>query len=58
MKIDIYNTSNKYNIIYADPPWSYKVWNKKGHGRTAESHYQTMGLQSLEALGGGNSRAF
>lgn len=22
--IDIYNTTNKYNIIYADPPWSYK----------------------------------
>lgn len=24
MKIDIYNTSKKYNIIYADPPWEYK----------------------------------
>lgn len=23
MFIDIYNTSNKYDIIYADPPWSY-----------------------------------
>ena len=22
--INIYNTDNKYNIIYADPPWSYK----------------------------------
>ena len=21
MKVDIYNTDNKYNIIYADPPW-------------------------------------
>ena len=19
----------KYNVIYADPPWSYKVWSKK-----------------------------
>lgn len=25
MKIDIYNTNKKYKIIYADPPWSYKV---------------------------------
>lgn len=24
MKIDIFNTDKKYNIIYADPPWSYK----------------------------------
>ena len=24
MKVDIFNTQNKYNIIYADPPWQYK----------------------------------
>lgn len=24
MKVDIFNTEKKYNIIYADPPWSYK----------------------------------
>ena len=24
MKIDIYNTDKKYNIIYADPPWHYE----------------------------------
>lgn len=24
MKVDIYNTQKKYNIIYADPPWEYK----------------------------------
>lgn len=24
MKIDIFNTDKKYNIIYADPPWAYK----------------------------------
>ncbi len=23
MKVDIFNTTNKYSIIYADPPWSY-----------------------------------
>lgn len=43
MKIDIYNTDKKYKIIYADPPWSYKVWPKDtGLGRSAESHYCTM----------------
>lgn len=24
MKIDIFNTDKKYDIIYADPPWEYK----------------------------------
>ena len=23
MFVDIYNTNNKYQIIYADPPWKY-----------------------------------
>ena len=35
----------KYNVIYADPPWSYKVWSKKGAGRSAESHYPTMSIR-------------
>ena len=24
MKIDIFNTDKKYDVIYADPPWEYK----------------------------------
>lgn len=24
MYVDIFNTNKKYNIIYADPPWSYR----------------------------------
>lgn len=26
MKVDIYNTDKKYNVIYADPPWHYNTW--------------------------------
>ncbi len=40
----------KYNIIYADPPWSYKVWSKKGKGRSAESHYDTMPKENIQKL--------
>lgn len=40
----------KYNIIYADPPWQYKVWSKKGQGRSAESHYPTMSRQDIQNL--------
>ena len=51
MKVDIFNTDKKYNIIYADPPWQYKVWSKKtGLGRSAESHYPTMKKQDIQNL--------
>ncbi|MCU6718617.1 MT-A70 family methyltransferase [Porcipelethomonas ammoniilytica] len=40
----------KYSIIYADPPWRYKVYSKKGLGRSAESHYPTMELEDIQAL--------
>ena len=41
----------KYQIIYADPPWSYKVWSKKtGLGRSAESHYSTMNKEDIQNL--------
>ena len=40
----------KYKVIYADPPWAYKVWSKKGAGRSAESHYPTMDIEAIKAL--------
>lgn len=40
----------KYNIILADPPWAYRVWSKKGMGRSAENHYPTMHLENIKAL--------
>ena len=41
----------KYKVIYADPPWAYKVWSKKGAGRSAESHYPTMDIAAIKAWG-------
>lgn len=40
----------KYKIIYADPPWSYKVWSNKGKGRSAEHHYPTMSKKDIQNL--------
>ena len=41
----------KYDVILADPPWSFEVWNKDtGNGRSAESHYNTMPLEDICAL--------
>ena len=40
----------KYRVIYADPPWAYRVWSKKGNGRSAESHYPTMSIEEIADL--------
>lgn len=41
MKIDIFNTDKKYDIIYADPPWRY---NDRRCNGACENHYETMKL--------------
>ena len=40
----------QYSVIYADPPWAYHVWSKKGAGRSAESHYPTMSINEIANL--------
>lgn len=47
---DIYTTDKKYSIIYADPPWQYFTYSKKGQGRSAESHYPTMPKAEIQKL--------
>ncbi len=51
MKVDIYNTEKKYNIIYADPPWRFNAWSRKtGLSRSADAHYETMSKQNIQEL--------
>ena len=40
----------KYNIIYADPPWTFRVYSLKGNGRSAAIHYPTMNLEAIKDL--------
>ena len=40
----------KYKIIYTDPPWEFKVWSKKGAGRTASSHYDVMSVDEIKSI--------
>ena len=49
MKIDIYNTDRKYNIIYADPPWQYKDKALSGK-RGVDFKYNTMSLEDIKKL--------
>lgn len=46
MKIDIFNTKNKYNIIYADPPWKYNDQTTKA-SRTVNLQYDTMNTEEM-----------
>lgn len=48
MKVDIFNTDKKYNIIYADPPWEYKQSGNKTNSRgMAKQHYETMTTEEI-----------
>lgn len=50
MRDDIFSTNNRYSIIYADPPWAFRVWSDKGKGRSAENHYPTMSKTDIQNL--------
>lgn len=49
MKIDIFNTEKKYNIIYADPPWAYKDKALAGN-RGACCKYPVMATKDIGDL--------
>lgn len=40
----------KYKVIYADPPWAFKTYSKKGMSKAAENHYDTMRFSDIKAL--------
>jgi len=42
-----FNTSKKYKVIYADPPWSFKTYSEKGKDRSPENHYNCMSLKDI-----------
>ena len=52
MKIDIYNTDKKYNIIYADPPWKYndRCNTHTRFGGGAMKHYNVMKIDSIKKI--------
>lgn len=44
------DTSQRYPIIYADPPWRYENPPMGGTNRSIENHYPTMTLEEICAL--------
>jgi N6-adenosine-specific RNA methylase IME4 len=41
---------NRFEVIYADPPWQFKTWSARGQGRSPLRHYDCMTLDAICAL--------
>ena len=41
---------NHYGVIYADPPWTFATYSRKGKERSAEAYYNCMSLAEIKAL--------
>jgi N6-adenosine-specific RNA methylase IME4 len=42
--------ANHYRVIYADPPWTFATYSRKGKGRSAEADYDCMSLADIRGL--------
>lgn len=49
MTVDIFSTDRKYNIIYADPPWSFSSWSDKAQKHVTK-YYRTMTKENIQSL--------
>ena len=49
-KVDIFNTENKFRIIYADPAWSYNDKQDTPQLGGAAKHYDTMSVSEICSL--------
>lgn len=41
---------DRYRVIYADPPWTFSTYSRKGKGRSAEAYYDCMSLDDIKAV--------
>lgn len=39
-----------YQLIYADPPWHFRVYSSKGEDRSAKNHYSVMSTDEIIRL--------
>jgi len=40
----------KYQIIYADPPWSYRTWARGAGNGNVLNHYETMTAKEIQGM--------
>lgn len=39
-----------FDLIMADPPWSYEMRSEKGYEKSPDAHYDTMSIEAIKAL--------
>lgn len=44
------NQSGRYDVIYADPPWTFNTYSFKGKGRGAEAHYDCLSIEQIKGM--------
>lgn len=44
------SSGKKFGVVYADPPWSFKVYSGKGKQRSADRYYDTMSIDDIKVL--------
>lgn len=42
--------TQRFGVIYADPPWSFKTYSENGMDRSADNHYPTMSVEEIAAM--------
>ncbi len=42
--------ADDYGVIYADPPWTFSTYSRKGKGRSAEAYYDCMSIEEIKAV--------
>ena len=39
-----------FDLIMADPPWSYEMYSEAGYAKAPDAHYATMSLDHIKAM--------
>ena len=39
-----------FDLIYADPPWSFKTYSDKGKGKSPDNHYPVLDIEEIKKL--------
>ena len=39
-----------YDLIMADPPWSFANWSEQGEEKNASAHYRCMSIEAINAM--------
>lgn len=48
MKIQSLNSvHSRFKVVYADPPWTFSSWSKKGEVKSAQNHYSCMTMEDI-----------